>query len=527
MPVYVFADGKYNILAGNKIVKDGELLEMKPSDTMIVNGTAYKLGFDNSCTVLPDDAAIMHINGEEPSGTKWYISPTGSGTKDGTSWENAASYTDTRNIINNGSDGDNVFFAEGTYELTAPMLLPGNVKIYGGFKFDNCSWETRNGFEHKTFFSGYNFTNGAALTDGISFTGTSISGCPECITNGVVHDFFVSNLENPVTFSNAILEGINLESSGKVLTFENVIGSNCSLGGTAAVLNNCTVSQLKSFSLRGASNTIFIDCNCILFFENLSDCRFVQCSFTPYNISVPPGVVLGFGWGISCCTFENCEGQVNCKINEKLLLVNSNVNMSCNNGCTDAIIVNSKITSNYLSFKDSKIINSQLFPGDGESVHLGITANCAIINSCVQKHGFSCGKFSTVVNCDFIGSYYAHCSVLFNNSKGINTDLTHDCAVSEYYKDQIYLGNDNSLSKFTNTGFYPAIGVQNAGNCPSPIDDPEGFDAYIRMFGDWHPAADSILVGKGEYASDYPVDLDGATRPDPPTIGAYEPKIME
>ena len=95
------------------------------------------------------------------------------------------------------------------------------------------------------------------------------------------------------------------------------------------------------------------------------------------------------------------------------------------------------------------------------------------------------------------------------------------------YKDQIYLGNDNSLSKFTNTGFYPAIGVQNAGNCPSPIDDPEGFDAYIRMFGDWHPAADSILVGKGEYASDYPVDIDGVTRPDPPTIGAYEPKIME
>lgn len=84
------------------------------------------------------------------------------------------------------------------------------------------------------------------------------------------------------------------------------------------------------------------------------------------------------------------------------------------------------------------------------------------------------------------------------------------------------LGTDNSIARFTNTGFAPAQGVQDVGDCPSQIDDPEGYASWISQFGDWHPAANSFLLGIGTADSSVTTDADGVTRPDPPSIGAYE-----
>lgn len=85
------------------------------------------------------------------------------------------------------------------------------------------------------------------------------------------------------------------------------------------------------------------------------------------------------------------------------------------------------------------------------------------------------------------------------------------------------LGADNSIARFTNTGYYPAQGVQDVGDCPNPISDPTGYAAYLAAFGDWHPLSNSFLVGRGTADSNVTTDADGVTRPDPPTIGAYEP----
>jgi hypothetical protein len=86
------------------------------------------------------------------------------------------------------------------------------------------------------------------------------------------------------------------------------------------------------------------------------------------------------------------------------------------------------------------------------------------------------------------------------------------------------LGTDNTIARFTNTGFAPAKGVQDVGDCPSPIDDPTGYSEWLAAFGDWHPAADSFLLGAGTEDSSVTTDADGVTRPDPPSIGTYEAK---
>ena len=69
--------------------------------------------------------------------------------------------------------------------------------------------------------------------------------------------------------------------------------------------------------------------------------------------------------------------------------------------------------------------------------------------------------------------------------------------------------------------------MQDVGDCPNPITDPNGFSAYIESFGDWHPLSNSFLIGKGTTDSNITTDLDGVTRPSPPTIGAYEPKPIQ
>ena len=63
------------------------------------------------------------------------------------------------------------------------------------------------------------------------------------------------------------------------------------------------------------------------------------------------------------------------------------------------------------------------------------------------------------------------------------------------------------------------------GGCPCPFDDPDGYEAYVASFGDWHPLSDSVLVGRGGNVEG--TDLDGVTRPNPATIGAYEPRPQD
>lgn len=106
MASYVYADGKYHMLAGNKIANNGELLSMKHTDRIVADGEDYPLGVatvDADEPTIPDvpdipDASeptlttLVHEQGDEPTGgTAWYISPDGAGAMDGTSWDNAAS----------------------------------------------------------------------------------------------------------------------------------------------------------------------------------------------------------------------------------------------------------------------------------------------------------------------------------------------------------------------------------------------------------------------------------------------------
>ena len=166
--------------------------------------------------------------------------------------------------------------------------------------------------------------------------------------------------------------------------------------------------------------------------------------------------------------------------------------------------------------------------------------NCTAVNctstgsdkgSCIFYSGNGEITNCTAVNCistgkgaGYIFSNGKNC-LSWNNSGTEFTGTKITCAGSVYDATlALTLGTDNSIARFTNTGFAPAKGVQDVGACPSPLDDPDGYAEWLSAFGDWHPAADSFLLGAGTADSSVTTDADGVTRPDPPAIGAYEAK---
>ena len=164
-----------------------------------------------------------------------------------------------------------------------------------------------------------------------------------------------------------------------------------------------------------------------------------------------------------------------------------------------------------ISGRDSRFINSSSDAFSSE-------ANTLFVNC---RGDVSEAAYSTVVNSDSSlqsGTY----NVFWNNN---GTAPAADNAQSAYSSENILtLGSNNDIARFESTGYSPAMGPQDAGVCPDPVTDPEGYNAYIDSFGDWQPKNNSFLIGKGVRLEDVPTDIEGTERPETPTLGAFEPK---
>ncbi len=62
----------------------------------------------------------------------YFITPTGSGAGDGSSWEDAAAGADINEILSGLEPGDNVYFKAGTYGGSSTDIVPG-LTVIGGF----------------------------------------------------------------------------------------------------------------------------------------------------------------------------------------------------------------------------------------------------------------------------------------------------------------------------------------------------------------------------------------------------------
>ena len=547
MSAFVYANGQYHCLAGNKIVKDAAFLDMKAMDKIIVNGQAYNLGAATTPAIpeVPDAPVLdnmAHNNGTEPAtGTQWYITPDGAGSMDGTSWANAASASMIHVILLSAASGDSIYFAEGDYTADRTLTLPSGVSLFGGFPSENPSWETRDAFTHQTVWTASH--SGAWLESTSNVAGQLVDGFTLMNYSGTTKD------GGKLIFKNMTLSGGSFTTAGKLencyvtgVTLSASVSS-CKVVNSPAAISNAVGTDFFYASVEVSGNAE--DCNVYGTEESKVNCQFLNnaTNCTAVNCTTSGSQSCIFRSSATNCTAVNCTSSG----------AYSHIFYSSATNCT---VVNCTSDSSIFSSSATNCTAVNCTSSGSQSCIFYRTAtNCTAVNCTSDNYIFDYyAKNCTAVNCtsdNYIFDYYAknctavNCTAVnyifylsgtsgtVKNCLSWNNDGTEfanytnltTCAGSTY--DSVLaltLGTDNSKARFTNTGFAPAKGVQDVGACPSPIDDPDGYAEWLSAFGDWHPASNSFLLGAGTADSIVTTDADGVTRPDPPAIGAYEAK---
>jgi parallel beta-helix repeat protein len=108
--------------------------------------------------------------------TIYYVHKGATGNGDGTSWEDA--FVDLEAAVASRSGGDAVWCKTGTYYLSAPLSIPENVSVYGGFDF----WLTgtdgsTSDRPWNTYLNGGDSVQGVLMQDGALIDGFVVEDC--------------------------------------------------------------------------------------------------------------------------------------------------------------------------------------------------------------------------------------------------------------------------------------------------------------------------------------------------------------
>ena len=555
MAVAVYKAMKYRCLAGKKIYRNGSWITLPDTAKMYLNGAWRDLPFSGPMgPVIVPAQTLTHENGVEPAtGTKWYITPDGRGTMAGTSWANAAPGSAVHAILLSCSAGDSVYFSSGDYAPDRTLVLPASVNLYGGFVPGNESWATRNGFAHQSIFTGtgtFGWMDGSAAVPG-----------------QIIDGFVICNYNSTITGDNAALRNsiVTLGTTSLRTAY------NCVFVSTASTVydaEKCNFFYGSSCNVSNSARYVnVVGTNSTPVYTKLSGaqyCTAVYCCISGEEIH---GATSMFVAQAVYCSAINCQATAVVQDNN----VYGNPHRRCSifgGNSTHCLAVNclAAAASDMPRYYDSENIDCSIFYSNSHdcaavnclasislayssdnsrvSIFAGGEINCLAVNCSSQGNGLH-GIFDysgsivlncTAVNCSVNSNFYR----TFNKSGGASSAIENciawncergDLLVSTTSASSTYsegltltLGNDNSIARFTDTGYFPAQGVQDVGDCPDPISDPTGYVAYLAAFGDWHPSADSFLVGRGTADQNVTTDADGVARPDPPTIGAYEPR---
>ncbi|MFT3753969.1 MAG: choice-of-anchor Q domain-containing protein [Paludibacter sp.] len=179
----------------------------------------------------------------------WYVTPTGAGALDGTSWANATS--DLQLIINNSNSGDEIWVAAGTYKpnrradalgtITTnnrynSFVLKSGVKIYGGFAGAETLLTQRNWVTNVTTLSGDLGTTGATNDNSYHVVISSgAAGTAELngftVTAGNANTFWESITVNGISVNSGNGGGIICHNSSPAVVNSTVISCLAAYGG--------------------------------------------------------------------------------------------------------------------------------------------------------------------------------------------------------------------------------------------------------------------------------------------------------
>jgi len=513
MAIFVRKNSAWHALTGAQIAKSGVFHTVKWNDKAYFGGIGYQAGFGTVEPAISSTTPPTFVLDTEPIGPKWYVSPTGSGTKDGTSWVNAS---DNLSVILLGcSSGDSVYIMEGEYNQANTLTIPDGVSLYGGFDSGGL-WADRSFDNHSKFTGTGTLFYCETPAMGQIIDGVSMSGYDEFTATG--HDISFKNLyvvDSTIAFycdiGNSIFKDSAVTTTGSATdcSFDNCspiasASSSAAAGSSATataflvgtIATNCSFykcSPSATATVSSYSNGPKASATAFLVGTIATNCSFYSCfprtsaigtytSYTTYSLA--DAITFLVGTIATNCSFYNCAA------------------------------------ANFYSTPTNTTTNST-------SYIIGTKATNCLMIFCKAKHIIKSGGIATfctfVYNDGLFPGTYTDC-VAFNNSDSFGTNQTN-CAQSLFHaSNALTLGTDNAIAKFTTLPIYDSVGVQDIEDCPNPATDETGFNTWVAAFGDYHPESTSYLKGLGVDVEGITTDLDGATRLSPPTVGAYEAK---
>lgn len=190
-----------------------------------------------------------------------YVSPDGSTSNNGNSWDSPIS--DLGTAYSKASKGDVILMAAGTYTVTATINMIEGVHVYGGFAKGETSIENR--VRPNAATEPWKFTNETIITSGNQtfrlvdrvdkdtfWENTIIDGIT--FKNNVSTDSRVLYLRNSVTLQNCQI--LNNACKGTVVYGEeNMIVRNCYFSGNNT--SDATYEATVTLQLRGCHSEYF------------------------------------------------------------------------------------------------------------------------------------------------------------------------------------------------------------------------------------------------------------------------------
>ncbi len=260
---------------------------------------------------------LMVLTANLFAGQVFYVTETGAGNKDGSSWANA--YADVQTAIDaaESAGGGEVWIAKGTYKHGSAMTMKNNVAIYGGFAGTETSKDQRvagnitildGERKYRVFYNNYTganpLTNSAKLDNVTIQNGHPYSNSEYNYGAGMYNNNASPEITNCTFANNSALDGGGMYNYGYNGTCSPTL-TNCTFSGNSAKyfgggmynsasspeLTNCTFSgNSTSFDGGGMHNSA-------------SSPELTNCTFSGNSVSRYGGGIYNYE---SSPTLTNC-----------------------------------------------------------------------------------------------------------------------------------------------------------------------------------------------------------------------------
>ena len=214
---------------------------------------------------------LMVLTANLFAGQVFYVTETGAGNKDGSSWANA--YADVQTAIDaaESAGGGEVWIAKGTYKHGSAMTMKNNVAIYGGFAGTETSKDQRvagnitildGERKYRVFYNNYTganpLTNSAKLDNVTIQNGHPYSNSEYNYGAGMYNNNASPEITNCTFANNSALDGGGMYNYGYNGTCSPTL-TNCTFSGNSAkyfgggMYNSASSPELTNCTFSGNS----------------------------------------------------------------------------------------------------------------------------------------------------------------------------------------------------------------------------------------------------------------------------------